>query len=408
MHSPIEELQRLDRSFSASGDSRKTSLMEVKAFIDEHYDEAISIGMLAEMAKVCPKYFVDLFKKTFGQSTMDYLTDVRMNHAKRYLIETDDLLRDIAIRVGYKDEFYFSRKFKKEVGISPSDFAKNHSRRVVAAYTSSIIGSLLPLNVIPAAAPLDAKWTPYYYNLYHSAIQSHLKLRAPYPNSHFEENIDKVFLAKPDAIVGTDDLADEEASKLESIAPSLLVPAELGWREQLLRIARFLHREEQARQWMAQYEQRVEYARAQIQPSVGRESVLALRIYGSSIHVYGNRGLEEVLYQDLLLEPAYDANARNNQQITLAMLLQRNPDRMFIAVCPEAASRRYWLALQHSAEWRRLTAVANGHVYMISSDPWFEYSALAISRMLDEALLLFTGNCPNGLLDNSHGVSFAT
>jgi AraC family transcriptional regulator, transcriptional activator for feuABC-ybbA operon len=45
---------------------------------------------------------------------------------------------------------------------------------------------------------------------------------------------------------------------------------------------------------------------------------------------------------------------------------------------------------------------------MISSDPWFEYSALAVTRMLDEALLLFTGDSPNGVLDKSHGESFAT
>ncbi|MBD8499328.1 ABC transporter substrate-binding protein [Paenibacillus sp. CAU 1523] len=400
------ELQ-LDRSSIASGDSRKTSLIEVKAFIDEHFDEPISIGLLAEMANVCPKYFVDLFKKTFGQSTMDYVTNVRINHAKRYLAETDCLLRDIAVKVGYKDEFYFSRKFKKEVGISPSDFAKN-TRRVIATCSSSIIGQLLPLNVMPVVAPLDAKWTPYYYNVYHSEIKSHLKLTAPYHDSNFEENADKLFQAKPDAIIGMDHLSADEISKLEHIAPSLIVPAHAGWREQLTMIAAFLNKEEQAQQWIEQYEQRVQYARSQIEQVVGQESILTLRIFGSSIHVYSNRGLEEVLYEDLQLEPTYGISVRNNQQITITKLLQCNPDRIFIAVCPEASSRRYWLGLQHSAEWRKLKAVANRNVYMISSDPWFEYSALAISRMLDEALLLFTGDCPNALLDNSHGVSFGT
>ncbi|MCR8842172.1 ABC transporter substrate-binding protein [Paenibacillus sp. SC116] len=400
------ELQ-LNKSTVALGDSRKTNLAEVKAFIDEHYDEAISIGMLADMANVCPKYFVDLFKKTFGQSTMDYVTNVRINHAKRHLVETDCLLRDIAVKVGYKDEFYFSRKFKKEVGISPSDFAKN-SRRVIAAYSASIIGYLLPLNVMPIVAPLDAKWTPYYYNVYQAEVKSHLKLSAPYHDSHFEENVDKVFQAKPDAIIGMDHLSEEEINKLDQIAPALIVPSQEGWREQLRMIADFLHREKQAQQWIEQYEQRVEYARSQIQPVVGQESVLALRIFGSSIHVYSNRGLEEVLYQDLQLEAAYGINVRNNQAITVAKLLQRNPDRIFIAVCPEAASRRYWLGLQHSIEWRKLKAVVNRNVYMISADPWFEYSPLGISRMLDETLLHFTGNCPNGLLDNSHGVLFAT
>ena len=133
-----------------------------------------------------------------------------------------------------------------------------------------------------------------------------------------------------------------------------------------------------------------------------------MRIYGQSLYAYGNRGLEEVLYQDLRLKEAGGLDTTHNQQITLEDLQQLNPDRILIAVCPEAISRRFWLALQHSAKWQTLRAVTRGGVYMISSDPWFEYSALAVMRMLDEALLLFTGDSPNGVLDKSHGESFAT
>lgn len=115
-----------------------------------------------------------------------------------------------------------------------------------------------------------------------------------------------------------------------------------------------------------------------------------------------------MLYQDLQLKEAGGLDNTRNQQITLEDLQQLNTDRILIAVCPEATSRRYWLALQHSVKWQTLRAVTRGSVYMISSDPWFEYSALAVMRMLDEALLLFTGDSPNGVLDKSHGESFAT
>ncbi|MEC0257160.1 helix-turn-helix domain-containing protein [Paenibacillus lautus] len=387
--------------------SRRTSLVEIKEFIDCHYNEALTIGQLAGMANICPKYFVDLFKKTFGQTTIDYLTHVRMNHAKRYLAESDDRLRDIAQRVGYKDEFYFSRIFKKKVGISPSEYARN-SRQLIAACSSSIIGQLVALNVIPAAAPLDAKWTPFYYNAYNSEIKSRLKLTNPYPDSRFEENIEQLFRAKPDAIIGMDHLSQEEIAKLEPIAPTLIVPSHAGWRKQLETIATFLNKEEQAHSWIEQYERKVVHARSRMQQVVGNERVAALRIYGQSLYIYGNRGLEEVLYQDLQLQEACGLDTMRNQQITLDDLLQINPDRILIAVCPEATSRRYWLALLHSAKWHTLRAVAQGSVYMISSDPWFEYSALAVTRMLDEALLLFTGDSPNGVLDKSHGESFAT
>ncbi|MEC0201765.1 helix-turn-helix domain-containing protein [Paenibacillus lautus] len=387
--------------------SGRTSLVEIKEFIDCHYNEALTIGQLAGMANICPKYFVDLFKKTFGQTTIDYLTHVRMNHAKRYLAESDDRLRDIAQRVGYKDEFYFSRIFKKKVGMSPSEYARN-SRQFIAACSSSIIGQLVALNVIPAAAPLDAKWTPFYYNAYNSEIKSRLKLTNPYPDSRFEENIEQLFRAKPDVIIGMDHLGQEEIAKLEPIAPTLIVPSHAGWGKQLGMIATFLNKEEQAQSWIEQYERKVVHARSRMQQVVGNERIAALRIYGQSLYTYGNRGLEEVLYQDLQLKEACGLDTTRNQPITLDDLLQINPDRILIAVCPEATSRRYWLALLHSAKWHTLRAVARGSVYMISSDPWFEYSALAVTRMLDEALLLFTGDSPNGVLDKSHGESFAT
>ncbi|WP_342774692.1 hypothetical protein [Paenibacillus dokdonensis] len=91
--------------------------------------------------------------------------------------------------------------------------------------------------------------------------------------------------------------------------------------------------------------------------------------------------------------------------ITLQELQELNADRIMLIVCPEATTRKYWLTLQHSAGWKQLQAVQNGHVYMISADPWFEYSSVAIARMLDEALLLFTGYCPNEYLDYGYGES---
>jgi AraC family transcriptional regulator, transcriptional activator for feuABC-ybbA operon len=313
--------------------SGRTSLVEIKEFIDCHYNEALTIGQLAGMANICPKYFVDLFKKTFGQTTIDYLTHVRMNHAKRYLAESDDRLRDIAQRVGYKDEFYFSRIFKKKVGISPSEYARN-SRQLIAACSSSIIGQLVALNVIPAAAPLDAKWTPFYYNAYNSEIKSRLKLTNPYPDSRFEENIEQLFRAKPDAIIGMDHLGQEEIAKLEPIAPTLIVPSQAGWRKQLEMIATFLNKAEQAQSWIEQYERKVVHARSRMQQVVGNERVAALRIYGQSLYIYGNRGLEEVLYQDLQLHEACGLDTMRNQQITLDDLLQINPDRILIAIMP--------------------------------------------------------------------------
>lgn len=393
--------------FSA-GDERKPKkeLSEIKQYMEEHFHEPLSIGQLAEMANISPKYFVDLFKKNFGQSAMKYLSELRINEAKRYLLSAGEQLRlrDIALKVGYSDEFYFSRKFKKEVGVSPSDYIKK-ARQRIAACSPEIIGLLLALDIVPVAAPLDPKWTAYYYNAYRTTIAAPLQLPDPYNPRIFEANLEKLAGLRPDAIIGTEQLERSEQDRLSIIAATCFVPVEhCGWKEQLRVLARFLEREEKAEEWIMHHERKVKAARTEIERTLGQDKIMVLRIYGDHIHTYWNRGIDEVLYEDLKIQPAGPARSPSNP-LTLEQLAEINPERLLVVVCAESASRTYWLSLQHSAEWRQLQAVKNGQLHPIPSDPWFEYSAVAVSRMLDEALLMFTGKCPNGLQDAVHGAT---
>ncbi|KQO18373.1 helix-turn-helix domain-containing protein [Paenibacillus sp. Leaf72] len=377
----------------------KTDLLSIRRFMEQHFNEPISVGQLAEMAHISPKYFVDLFRKTYGQSAIDYLTDLRINRAKRYLTETDYRLREIAHKVGYSDEFYFSRKFKKEVGVSPSAFVTRPRQRI-AVCSPSLIGQLLALGIIPVAAPLDSKWTPYYYNVYQMSIQVHMR----YGDLQRHEEWDKLTKVRPDAIVGFDHLRDEEKQKLGSIAPALFVDkGQKDWREQLRQMASFLKGEQQAEEWIDGYGQKLESARTNIKHAVQEDTFVVLRIYGKKVHAYCNQAIFELLYQELQLSPAYEQASLYNVELTLEQLSHLDPDRLLIVVCPEAESRSYWLALQHNKEWRALKAVRNHFVYLLPSDPWFEYSAIAMNRMLDEMLLLLTGYCPKAGTDKVHG-----
>lgn len=168
-------------------------------------------------------------------------------------------------------------------------------------------------------------------------------------------------------------------------------------------IAQFLDEEGRAKAWVQHYDDKVQFAKEHIGQVIGRDRVLVLRIYGQHIHMYWNQGIEDVLYHDLKLEIIHRVKGTTNIALTLEELSELNPERILLVVCPEASSRLFWLTLQHSLEWLKLKAVRNRHVYHILSDPWFEYSAVAITRMLDEALLLFTGKCPNVFQENVHG-----
>jgi AraC-like DNA-binding protein len=90
-----------------------------------------SVSALAQISGLSVPHFFRRFRKATGSSPMDWLRRERMNHAKRRLTESRDRIREIAEQVGYGDPLYFSRDFKKLVGMSP----KHYREREQAAVT---------------------------------------------------------------------------------------------------------------------------------------------------------------------------------------------------------------------------------------------------------------------------------
>ena len=116
-----------------------------------------------------------------------------------------------------------------------------NARKRIATCSSGMIGQLLALNVIPVAAPIDPKWTAYYYNTLRTEIQSHLKLTDPYTSWRFEANVERLVHIRPDAIVGTDQISEQDQARLADIAPCCFVPKHASdWRTQLRMIGSFL------------------------------------------------------------------------------------------------------------------------------------------------------------------------
>jgi ABC-type Fe3+-citrate transport system substrate-binding protein len=131
---------------------------------------------------------------------------------------------------------------------------------------------------------------------------------------------------------------------------------------------------------------------------------MVLRLYKGDLHAYCNRGIRDVIFGELALKPAYTGSGTlYNEPITLAEVSLLNPQRLMLIICPDFATRRQWLSLQHSDSWRNLQAVQSGKLDLLPSDPWFEYSAVALDRMLEEAVLMFTGNSPSPEQDKVHG-----
>jgi AraC-like DNA-binding protein/ABC-type Fe3+-citrate transport system substrate-binding protein len=389
---------RGDKGNEAGVREKAIGLSLARSYIEQHYNQPITVGELANIAGLSRNYFVDLFSKTYGQGAIGYLNDLRIAQAKRYLAEGGYRLKEIARLVGYSDEFYFSRKFKKEVGVSPSAYI-NKPPCKWAACSPSIMGQLLPLGIMPFAAPLDPKWTPYYYNEHKEAVAYHM----PFGCKMSDSELARLARMHLDGIIGYERMAGEQKSCLQQLAPSFFVNELDPWQLQLRQIADFAGAEREAETWLRRHEEKLDQVRKSLSKKEFRESFLVLRVYRKQLYAYCNRSIRELLYDKLQLTQVFESSGVYNRPLTVRQLAAINPDRLLVLVCPETESRMYWLALQHQREWKGLASVASGRMHPIPSDPWCQYSASAIDRMLDELQLLVTGFCPNEMMNLSHG-----
>lgn len=91
-------------------------------FIEAHYGRTIVLEELAQEAGISPFHFARQFKKTIGQSPMQFVRSFRIDRAKLLLEDANLPLIDIALRCGFADQAHFSRVFKQATGQTPKAF----------------------------------------------------------------------------------------------------------------------------------------------------------------------------------------------------------------------------------------------------------------------------------------------
>lgn len=96
-----------------------------KEYLTSNYMNDVTLEKVANKLNVSIYYLSRIFKRETGKSFIDYLTQIRMNEAKRLLKETDMSIKEITYKAGYNNQTYFSTVFKKETGVSASDFRKD-------------------------------------------------------------------------------------------------------------------------------------------------------------------------------------------------------------------------------------------------------------------------------------------
>ena len=111
--------------FSCEGqDTAKGNVQRAVETIEAQYAEQLSLRELAEDLQLSPGYLSVQIKRQTGMNFSEYLMHVRLEQAKRLLEGSDIRIADVAAQVGYADQFYFSRLFKRATGITPSDYRR--------------------------------------------------------------------------------------------------------------------------------------------------------------------------------------------------------------------------------------------------------------------------------------------
>lgn len=106
------------------GEQSTRPIRMAQLYVEEHYTEAVKLQEVAEYVGLAPSYLSSLFKKQVKKSLVEYLTYIRIQNAKQLLIDRNRNIADIADEVGFVDEKYFIKRFKKVTGLTPNEYRK--------------------------------------------------------------------------------------------------------------------------------------------------------------------------------------------------------------------------------------------------------------------------------------------
>ena len=115
-----------DNSYVSVNDENKNDrLAEVFQYVKSNYKEEISLDEIAKIANLTPTSFCRMFKSKTKKPFVEYLNEIRVSNACKYLIETDLGISEIAYECGYKTASNFNKLFKKLIGTTPKEYRKN-------------------------------------------------------------------------------------------------------------------------------------------------------------------------------------------------------------------------------------------------------------------------------------------
>lgn len=121
----IIRCQRYEKNVIKEIDVDNSLIQEIATYIYNNYDKNIYLDEVASKFNISRSYLSKKFKTITGFGFKEYLVNVRIKHACRYLLETDKSITNIAFLCGFNDSNYFGDAFRHIKGMSPNKYRKN-------------------------------------------------------------------------------------------------------------------------------------------------------------------------------------------------------------------------------------------------------------------------------------------
>ena len=113
-------------SVGEAGQAQQPDLDIIHNFMREHLDERITLNQLADLTGLSPAHFATRYRALTGVSPIQHFLHLKVEQACQLLDTTDHSFTQISSLLGYDDNYYFSRLFKKVMGQSPTDYRHTH------------------------------------------------------------------------------------------------------------------------------------------------------------------------------------------------------------------------------------------------------------------------------------------
>ncbi|MBD2843684.1 AraC family transcriptional regulator [Paenibacillus sp. IB182496] len=367
-------------------ESEQDSLGAVRdsiAFLQAHYDEAITVAQLAGRLNLSSRQYTRLFKKLTGKTPIEFLNEYRINRSREMLLQSNVPSHHISSKIGMKDVTYFNRRFKQLVGCSPKAYVRKRDldTRIVTLHYA---GEMLALGMLPLASLENG-------------------LRQLQPGAPAIDSIgydscrnDRVNALRPDLIIASDFVNRQELAALGDAAPVIIIPWDQNAFDRLHSVARVLGKEREAEQWQKRYLRRrhavhracrglphCTESAAIVRLESDRAWVHAARFFPTFYEVIGFRPTP-------LMTVTTEADpAIRRTQVPLHRIEEMEADRLYIVEDDGPAFASNMERLCQTDGWERISAVRKRHVYKLAqcgisnSAYTLEWQLRAVSRLID-------------------------